>query len=641
MSGLRGVQLSCRLALAGLLALAVLAAPPAPGLARAEQQTAASVRPLPPVASQDERFGMVQGIQAPELAFQAGARWDRIIFPWSLIQQKGPDSWQELYFSDAAIRAQVQRGVTMVGVMIYTPQWASINPAYGRPVDRPRGLELAYNDPRNTWGQFVRKLAARHKGVVDNWIVWNEPDLFEPGLRYTWDGSYEEYFQLLKVAYLNVKEVNPQAKVILGGFSYWWDKQYNRPPYLASLFEVMARDPDRQRFGYYFDTVAVHVYNAPLNSYAVPLTMRRIMEARGLDKPIWIDESNAIPYGDPLNPVPYAPMAASLDQQAGYVVQSMALALAAGVERYAIYKAIDESPENGSDLYGLVRNDRSLKPAYLAYQVATTYFQGARSAVYSWPGSSEKPTLAEVDRILNSVDGRPQFIWPAQVSQVALERGPRRTTVVWNNSPEEVAYQVPATAQRATLVNKAGQTETVRARNGFYQVNLPGSTHNADKTDYSIYMIGGEPYILDEEVAALPSDAVRSRIELVWPHQGAEVKDATRVNITAQLLMPGSDGEPVPCRYQPETVQLWRKQNGGTAQLVGIGVRRLAEADGLRYLVWDFNDVNVEAAREEGRFYEFYVVVDGLKTQSDSWLYGGPDSRDWTEPPVRPRDSCE
>ena len=135
--------------------------------ARAESDTLA-VSPLPPVSNPDGRFGIVQGIHAPGLAYNAGARWDRIIFPWSLIQKDGPDSWTELYFTDEAIRAQAGRGVTMVGVMIYTPQWASVNPTYGRPVDRPQGLYLPYDDPRNHWGQFVRKLVARHKGVVDH-----------------------------------------------------------------------------------------------------------------------------------------------------------------------------------------------------------------------------------------------------------------------------------------------------------------------------------------------------------------------------------------------------------------------------------------------------------------------------------------
>src|SRR5215212_11036803 len=125
-------------ALAAFLTILLLLTPPPRIPAQAASDTVA-VRPLPPVTETDGRFGLVQGIQAPDLAFQAGARWDRIIFPWSLIQKNGPNSWNELYYSDAAIRAQAQRGVTMVGVMIYTPQWASVDPTNGRPIDRPQG----------------------------------------------------------------------------------------------------------------------------------------------------------------------------------------------------------------------------------------------------------------------------------------------------------------------------------------------------------------------------------------------------------------------------------------------------------------------------------------------------------------------
>src|SRR5215210_3973182 len=212
-----------------LLAVLVLLSSVPTGTVRAEAPDPAAssptIAPLPAVNTGDTRFGMVQSIAAADLAFQAGSRWDRVIFPWSLIQKDGPNSWAEHYYTDEAIKAQVRRGVTMTGVMIYTPQWASVTPTTGRPVDKPQGLDLPYNDPRNTWGQFVRKLAARHKGTVDHWYVWNEPDLFSPALRYTWDSSYEDYAKLLKVAYLNIKEVNPDAKVILGGLTYWMDRK--------------------------------------------------------------------------------------------------------------------------------------------------------------------------------------------------------------------------------------------------------------------------------------------------------------------------------------------------------------------------------------------------------------------------------
>ncbi|HYU18348.1 MAG TPA: hypothetical protein VEQ11_06590 [Chloroflexota bacterium] len=600
-----------------------------------------AVAPLPPVANPDGRFGIVQGVAAPDLALNAGARWDRVIFPWSLIQRDGPDSWKELYYSDEIIRAQAGRGVTMVGVIIYTPQWASIDPPRGRPIDRPQGLNLPYNDAKNYWGQFVRKLVARHKGVVDNWVVWNEPDLFDPSTRYTWDGSYEEYAQLLKVAYLNIKEVNPKARVIAGGFAYWWDKHYGRPPYLGPLLEVIARDPEARRNNHYFDVVSLHAYSAPLNSYTQPLIFREILELRGIKKPIWISESNVVPYDDPSNPLPPGGLRATLDQQASYVIQSMALALAAGVDRYGIYKLVDEAPENNTEMWGLARNDLSLKPAYVAYQVGATYFSNVRSAVYSWPGSAEVPTPEQVKSILTSNANRVQFIWPAQLSQVVLERGPKRTTVVWNNSPLDVTHRVPATARRATLVTKFGKTDTITARDGFYVIDLPGSQHNPDIRDYSIYMIGGEPFIIDEEVRPLPTDRVASRIEIVWPRDGAETKDAERANVTAQLLMPGPANESVPCRYKPDNVQLWSKPNGGEKEFVGDGVRRMAEADGLRYPVWDFNEVNVGFARDPKNFYEYYVVVDGVQTEATVWTYGGPNGNDWRQPPQRPARGCE
>src|SRR4051794_10054539 len=455
---------------------------------RAAEVSNATVAPLPAVTTDDSRFGMVQGLIQPDLAYDAGARWDRIVFPWSLIQKDGPNSWNELYFTDEQIRAQARRGVTMTGVIIYTPQWASPTPEKGRPVDPPRGLDLPYNDPNNTWGQFVRKLAARQKGVVDNWIVWNEPDMFQPGLRYTFDGSYEQYAQLLKVAYRNIKEVTPDAKVIVGGFAYWWDKEYNRPPYLGPLLEVIARDPDREKYNHYFDVVSVHTYSAPLNSFAEPLVMKDILDARGMKKPIWIGESNVIPFDDIQNPLPSGQMRASLDQQASYIIQAMALSIAAGVDRYAVYKAADEKAENDIELWGLIRNDRTTKPGYVAFQVGVNYFSNVKSAVYSWPGSA-KPTPEQYKAILRSNESRTQFVWPAQVSQVTMERGDHRTTVVWNNSPEQVTHRFAASSQNATLVYKTGKTQPIAAKNGFYEVDLTPSTHNADPRDPSLYLI--------------------------------------------------------------------------------------------------------------------------------------------------------
>jgi hypothetical protein len=595
--------------------------------------------PLDPVNETDGRFGVVQGIAAPGLAWDAGARWDRVIFPWSLIQKDGPDSWRELYYPDEAIRAQAARGVEMSGVVIYTPQWASVDPERGRPVDRPKNLELPYNHPNNHWGQFMRKLATRFKGVVKNWYVWNEPDLYDPDLRYTWDASIEDYYLLLKVAYLNIKEVSPEARVVMGGFAYWWDKQHGRPPYLASLLEIIGRDPQRLRHDHYFDVISVHTYQSPLNSLAEPLIMREIMDLRGINKPIWISESNVVPWDDPSHPLGSDGMRATLDEQASYIIQSMALSIAAGVEKYAIYKMLDEAPENNTEVWGLARNDLSIKPAYLAYQVGAKYFSGVRSATYSWSGADRIPTRQQLTAAIRASEQRWQFVWPGAVSQVTMDRGDRRTVVVWNNTPNDIETSVRATSRRASIIDKYGNVGEIVAFNGAYQLSLPGSSHNPDRRDRSLYMIGGDPWILEEEIAELPTDQITSRIEIVWPLGGAPLAETSFVNVTAQLLQPS--GDPVPCRWDTAVVQLWGRINGGPPVLLGNGERRVANERGIRYPVWDFNRVNVATARDEVSTYELFVVADGVATESVPWTYGGPRNQNWRATQPRPRQSCQ
>jgi hypothetical protein len=661
---------------------------------RAAEVSNATAAPLPAVATDDGRFGMVQGLVDPDMAYQAGARWDRIVFPWALIQKDGPNSWTEQYFTDEQIRTQQRRGVTMAGVLIATPQWASTTPEKGRPVDPPKGLDLPYNDPNNVWGQFTRKIATREKGVVDHWIIWNEQDMFTPALRYTFDGSYEQYAQLLKVAYLNIKEVNPNAKVIVGGFAYWWDKEYNRPPYLGPLLEVIKRDPDRDKNNHYFDIVSVHTYTAPLNSFAEPMIMKDILTQRGMTKPIWISESNVIPYDDLKNPLPAGQLRASLDQQASYVIQAMALSIAAGTERYAVYKAVDEKPENDVELWGLIRNDHTTKPAYVAFQVGATYFANVKSAIYSWPGV-DKPTPDQYRAIMSSNDSRTQFVWPSQVSQVTMERGDHRTIVAWNNSPEAVTDKIAASAKTATLVHKNGKTETITAKDGFYSLDLAPSSHNADPRDASLYLIGGDPVIIDEVVKPLPTDRLSSRIEVVWPLNSSPVEETSRANVVAQLLTAGTN-DPVACRYDPdsEDVQLfaWRHYieraaapivpvlaapspsaltpgasptpaagampaAGATPTappvaverqepdkiLLGNGTRRFTTTqDGITYPVWDFNDVDVSYARpDRDHWLEMFVAVDGIKMDPVPWIYGGANNQDWQAPRIVPTSSCQ
>lgn len=605
-----------------LVSLALLPLVPTAGLASLD-----APEPLPPVAPHDPRFGIVQAIQSPGLASALGASWERIIFPWSVMERE-PGRIGPGYFSEARIRAQAERGFTIVGLLIYTPDWAAPDPRRPHPKFVPRNLHLPWNDPDNYWGRFVWQVASRYQGVVDHWIVWNEPDIYDPSGRYSFDGSFEEYYELVKVAYQAAKAANPQSKVLLGGFAYWLDQAHGRPPYLASLLEVASRDRTARANGYYFDAVVVHTYANPLNSYAVPMLMRRILRDRGLEKPVWIGESNAVPGDDVRAPTKPGSFRASLAEQAAYIIQAHALSLAAGVERHGVYKLLDEQPEDGQ-WFGLVRNDGSLRPAYLAYQVAATYLADARSATYSWRGSSSPPTEAEITGLLNSNRGRTQFQWPGDVNRVIVERGTRRTTVVWNSSRETIEARVPAAAPYALAVTPYGETGQFVARDGFYELELVGSRHNADPNDRSVNLIGGPPWILEEAVVPLP-ERVRTRIESLTPRGGLPPEEARSADLVAHLLL--RDGSaPVPCRWEPR-VLLWASLNGAEHRLAGTGRKDWLLRDGRRDPVWRFENLDVSPVLDGESWLDFSVVVEGVPTEAEAWVYRLPRPTPTPEP---------
>jgi hypothetical protein len=589
----------------------------------------AAAGPSAAVDTSERFFGAVQAIYNPDRAAQAGVQWERLIFPWSLIQKTGPDAWTDGYFTDQQVAQEVNRGMQVIGLATYTPQWASSTPQSARTTNVPLNLYLPFDDPKNYWGQYMYKLAQRYRGQIDTWVVWNEPDMYTDKIAYTWDGSISDMYQLVKVAYQAVKKANPNAKIVLPGLTYWYDKDGGRPLYLARFMEAASHDPTAEQNGDYFDVVDVHQYINPLNIYAATRVYQRALAQYGMNKPIWIGESNIVPDDDPMNPLP-ATFHATMDQQASYVIQAFALARAAGAERMSIYKLTDEAREGGNELYGLLRNDGTPRPAFTAYQTAVKYMSRPTSAVYTWDGANEIPTDDQVTALLQDNAKRTQWIWPGAVNRVTLERGPERDIIVWNASPKLVTATIPAVAKSAMVVDKFGKdTGEVVAQNGAYHLDLYPSSDNTDPRDASEYLVGGDPRILVEKVAPLPT-AVDAPIQIVWP------ANPNQANISGVLLASGTT-QPVPCRWNP-TVRLYASIDGGPTQTVGTGAKRMVAQDGLTYPVWDFNSVDISAAAA-GKSIDFWMDINGVSTHATRWTYAA--DQDW--PPFwqqQPTMSC-
>ena len=127
--------------------------------------------------------------------------------------------------------------------------------------------------------------------------------------------------------------------------------------------------------------------------------------------------------------------------------------------------------------------------------------------------------------------------------------------------------------------------------------------------------VAGEQYRLKFNVAS-----VDARIEIVWPHGNLPVSQAELANVGAYLFE--RDSNTAVCPQLAPNVRLWRSLNNDVEEEVAMGVRRSAYADGLWFNVWDFNNVDVSAARNEANKYYLRLSVDGFRYRSSVWSHG-------------------
>lgn len=479
--------------------------------------------PLVPARAQppDPRFGAVEAFFAPHEADEAGIGWERVLFYWREIQPS-PDHWRDDYFPPGILQRELSAGREIVGLLINPPGWANSNRG-----DKgvPDGLYLPYNHPDNRWGQFVSRIVTQYRGVIRHWILWNEPDVWDPShFGHTWDGTVEEFAQLTKVGYLAAKAADPDCVVHLAGLTYWWDAEYGRQPYFQRLLEVLSQDTDAAAHGFYFDVASLHIYFKPRT---IPLlightqdTMRRY----GLDKPIWLDETNAPPRDDPAHPIDHPRFPVTLSEQQAFLFQAFALALSAGAERVAVYKMSDRPHiEPWEEPFGLVRPDGSRRPAYEALKSIIRLFSGTQTA--EW-------------------DDHDAY------AAVTLDQGEKTTTLLWNWTSEELPVQIAAVAPSAELISPDAPSASITPEAGQYRLTLPpaecGSGGHCD--------IGGKPLILVEAGAAhlrgqfVPPTATAQPANTPLPptHTSTPTPSPTKSPVTMPSAMPS------PTRPQPK-----------------------------------------------------------------------------------------
>jgi hypothetical protein len=425
----------------------------------------------PPVATlpaADPRFGAIESFWAAEEAAELGVGWERILFYWNEIQPTDSDYWNTLHVLEEWLVEAEMHDRRVVGLLKNTPAWATDGDPFS---GVPRGLYLPPEDPENLWANYIRLVVQYYapRGV-HNWIIWNEPEIEKDVYGHEFAGSVEDYVRLLQVAYLVAKENDPEAVIHLAGYSYWHD-----PDYLEELFAVLTAEPQAADHNYYFDVLTLHIYFRVETVAELIHQTDEIQQSFGLDKPIWVNETNAAPNLDPWWPVVRPQFQVDLDQQAWYIIQAHALGFGAGAERMGVYKLIDILLPEGGESFGILRPDYSPRPAYLAYKTTIEHLAGFEGPVH---------VQEESDYYIVTFK-RPQGV----------------TRVLWARRDRAVTLKVPALMDSAVVVNFVGEKVEAAAEDGDYAINLEGARCR-DACD-----IGGPPLFIVEEGANLTEES--------------------------------------------------------------------------------------------------------------------------------------
>jgi hypothetical protein len=155
-----------------------------------------------------------------EQMYDLGARWVRINLHWYCHEvEKGKFSWGAMgEFIDLAYKHDMHVMVELVN----TAQWASSRAKDARvgAVDTGEFWQTVAPKDFADWENYCRQAALRFKGKVVYYEIWNEPGapLDYKNFNGFWRDSTENYIKVIKTARKAILSVDPNAKIVVGGF---------------------------------------------------------------------------------------------------------------------------------------------------------------------------------------------------------------------------------------------------------------------------------------------------------------------------------------------------------------------------------------------------------------------------------------
>jgi hypothetical protein len=284
--------------------------------------------------------------KAAHLHALLGCAWNRDELLWDLCEPKEGEWHRERF--DRTVAACHENDILILGLLDYWGKWA-------KPLTE-EGYEA--------YGNYVKKVVARYKpggafaqehgwrdgyGIRD-WEIWNEPATF-------WGGTPEQFGRLLQVAYKSVKEADPEGQVFFSDAGETFDDR---------VLKTAGKDV--------FDGVTPHYYCPPKSPEDGKLDeqMRATVEffrERGIKRPFWCSEMGWHS----------TDTVESQREQAQFLVRSMVIALASGIDKVFWYNFFNDSLNKSEEFYGLFnREDFTPKFGYAAYAGMIRFLESAR-----------------------------------------------------------------------------------------------------------------------------------------------------------------------------------------------------------------------------------------------------------------------
>jgi hypothetical protein len=221
-----------------------------------------------------------------------------------------PDAPSQPDFSglDEVMALGAQYHLRIVADLVTIPPWLADCPPSVPSSDAAR----CATDDLQAYGSLIGQIVTHADPAIRDWEVWNEPDRGQ-----FFHGTPSQYAWMLRTAHDAIKQVDPQAQVLLGGISSTAGSTW-----LAQVLAVPGADAVQA-----FDIANVHE-RGWLDGLAGDIHAWRAMFAGlGFTGPLWVTE-----HGYPSDPASqYDPgYAGGVASQAGYLTASLPTLLDAG-----------------------------------------------------------------------------------------------------------------------------------------------------------------------------------------------------------------------------------------------------------------------------------------------------------------------